>query len=199
MVTISCLSVAPLAAKPASKNQTINPLKSATFYQKAKQELPEDFYVIYRIVDRIARANNIDNTPWRVVVVNEYNINAFATDVNLIALYTGILDQLAGDSSGIACVVGHEMAHHIKRHIALSPVQEAEAREQIRQEAEAEVEAEVKDAKSDVNSNAVGSTLFRTIGLGSVSGILENDSRQRVAKAEQRVQEIVKQKEKELN
>ncbi len=29
-------------------------------YEKAKAELPEDFYVLYRIIDRIARANRLN-------------------------------------------------------------------------------------------------------------------------------------------
>ncbi|MGH2414506.1 MAG: M48 family metalloprotease, partial [Microcystaceae cyanobacterium] len=108
----------PTEAKP-QKPQQQAPSQTQDIYQKAKKELPEDWYVIYRVIERIARANGLDNNPWRVVVVPEYTINAFATEVNLIAIYSGIIDQLAGDSSAIACVVGHEMGHHIKRHIAM--------------------------------------------------------------------------------
>ena len=81
-------------------------------YQKAKEELPDDLYALYRIVERIARVNELDEKPWRILIVPEYNINAFATEVNLIAFYNGILDQLAGDASAIACIVAHEMGHH---------------------------------------------------------------------------------------
>ncbi|NEO49964.1 MAG: hypothetical protein F6K55_40115, partial [Moorea sp. SIO4A3] len=40
-----------------------------TAYEKAKAELPQDLYVIYRIVDRIVRTNDIDTRFWRVRIV----------------------------------------------------------------------------------------------------------------------------------
>ncbi|MDJ0897746.1 MAG: M48 family metallopeptidase [Xenococcus sp. MO_188.B8] len=183
--------------------------KSPEIYQKAREELPEDVYSTYRIVERIARANRIDNAPWRVVTVPEYQINAFATEANLIALYNGILDQLAGDASALACVIGHEMAHHTERHIALSPAKEAEIRAQIAEEAEAEVTAEAEDAQADATGAAVGSAVIRSGGgfLGGIGGlvgntggaVLENESRQRISRAQERIAEIIALKEQELN
>ena len=52
-------------------------------------------------------ANKLDQKPWRIIIVPEYNINAFATNLNFITLYNGILDQVAGDSSPIACLFCH--------------------------------------------------------------------------------------------
>ena len=142
-------------------------------------------------------------------IVSEYSINAFATEANLIALYTGILDQLAGDASAIACVIGHEMGHHTKRHIALSPVEEQKIREKIQQEAEAEVLAETQDAQEDATGAAVGGSVLRTGGgllggLGRVVGntggaVLERESQNRTNEAQRRIEEITALKEKELN
>ena len=141
--------------------------------------------------------------------LSEYSINAFATEANLIALYNGILDQLAGDASAIACVIGHEMAHHTERHIALSPAEEQKIRQQIQQEAETEVRAEAKDAQADATTTAVGGSVLRTGGgllggLGSVIGntggsVLENESHNRMNQADQRIEQIVTLKEQELN
>ncbi len=124
-------------------------------------------------------------------------------------MYTGILDQLAGDPSAIACVIGHEMAHHLKRHIALSPSQEADIKKRIQQEAEQEVIAELEDAKSDTTNAAVGESVLRTGGgliggfgsiLGNVGGdVLVNERNRRVQTAEERIKEIVTLKEQELN
>ncbi|BAU67000.1 MAG: hypothetical protein Kow0049_24200 [Stanieria sp.] len=203
----SSLSAILLSNISIVQAQTAN--QANNIYQQAQKDLPEDLYVIYRIVDRLARANGIDDNPWRIVVVDEYNINAFATDVNLLAMYTGILDQLAGDASAIACVVGHEMAHHLKRHIAMSPVQEVEIKKRIQQEAEQEVMAELQDAESDVTNAAVGEAVVRTGGgllggLGNVFGniggnVLANERNQRAKTAEERIKEIVALKEQELN
>ena len=196
------------SVKPQVTEATVDPSKSAEIYKQAKEELSEDWYVIYRIVDRIARANGLDNNPWRLLIVPKYNINAFATEVNLIALYNGILDQLAGDASAIACVVGHEMGHHVKRHIAMGEAEKALIIEQFQKEAEAEVMAEVEDAQSDATATSVGGSVLRTGGgflggIGSVLGntggaVLENESRQRMARAEERIQEITALKTEEL-
>ncbi|CAD5976860.1 Peptidase M48 Ste24p [Planktothrix tepida] len=214
LAILTCLSTlffpTPLLAEslnPESVLMAQNP-SNDEFYKQAKEELSEDVYVIYRVVDRIARANGLDNTPWRVGIVDEYNINAFATEVNLIAIYTGILDQLAGDSSAIACVIGHEMAHHVKRHIALGPAEEAALKERIQKEAEEQVLAEIQDAKSDATGTSVGGAVLQTVGgflggwgrtAGNVgNSALQGASRQRLAQAEERVKEIVQEKTTEL-
>ena len=185
-----------------------NQLNSQDIYQKAREELPEDWYLIYRIVDRIARANGLDNLPWRIVVMPEYNVNAFATGANLIAVYGSMLDMLEGHSSAIACVIGHEMGHHMENHTILGEEEKAQLIAQIQAEAEAEVAQEIADAQANANTNStvgtvirIGGGIFGDIGsiLGGVAGnILENEGRQRVTKAEERLEEIVALKTAEL-
>ncbi|MGB7057285.1 MAG: M48 family metalloprotease, partial [Geitlerinemataceae cyanobacterium] len=94
-------------------------IKELTIYEKAAAELPENYYIMYRIVERMARANNLDDRPWRVSISPEDDINAFATQANLIHFYEGMIHQVAGDVSALACVVGHEMAHHQLQHIPI--------------------------------------------------------------------------------
>lgn len=199
----------PVAAKPAASTQNQNPQPTTeTIYQKAKKELPEDVYVVYRVVDRIARANGIDDHPWRIGVVQEYNINAFATETNLVAVYSGLLDQLGGDASALACVIGHEMGHHTERHLALGPTQELALREQIQKEAEEQVKQEIESANSEATGASVSGAVARGIGsifggwgnvAGNVAGsAADSAAQQRMATAEKRVQEIVAQKTAEL-
>ncbi|HIK51950.1 MAG TPA: M48 family metallopeptidase [Oscillatoriales cyanobacterium M59_W2019_021] len=93
-----------------------------TVYERAEADLPEDYYILYRIVELMARVNDLDDLPWRVAIstVDEESgdcINAFASQANLIYFCKGMLDRLAGDVSAVACVVGHEMAHHQLQHI----------------------------------------------------------------------------------
>ena len=186
---------------PALANQETT---KETLYQKAKRELPEDVYVIYRIVDRLARANGIDDHPWRIGVVQEYHINAFATQANLVALYDGLLDTVGGDTSAIACVVAHEMAHHTKRHLAIGPAEEAALRQKIQEEAETQVKVEIESAQSEAAGASVGGSLARTIGgifggWGSVGGNVagaaaDEAAKQRLASAEERVESIVAKK-----
>lgn len=105
--------------------------RNSAFFQKAQRELSGNYYFLYRIVDRLARANDLDKSPWRIQNIPEYDMNAYATQVNLIAVYTGLLDVLAGDADAMACVIGHEMAHHVERHIPLRQVNAAQAQQRI--------------------------------------------------------------------
>lgn len=198
----------PALAKPA-KNQALQVQSQASdIYKQAKADLPEDWYVIYRVVDRMARANDLDNGTWRVAVVPEYDINAFATENNLIAVYAGLLDQLGGDASAIACVVGHEMGHHVKRHQALSQAQEAALLASIQQEAQQQVNKEIQSANANATGSAVGSGILRAIGglfgglgstIGNLGGLLiEGQSAQNQARAQQKINEIVATKQQEL-
>lgn len=155
-------------------------------YTKAQQDLSNDFYTLYRIVDRIARANDLDTVPWRVQVLKKYDINAFATEVNLIGVYNGLLDQVAGDASALACVVGHEMAHHTERHIALSATARKIRREEISAQIEAEVAKEADSASSTVRTNNI---------LGAVFGVNTSGfSRRTIRKAEERIDQIKKER-----
>lgn len=184
----------PVEAKPAAKGHAV--------YQRAKKELPKDFYALYRIVDRVARANGYESTPWRIVVIPEYDINAFATDANLVAVYDGILDQLGGDSSALACVVSHEMGHHMKHHAAVSQVKKKELIAQIQAETQEEVLGEKRAATQEATAEEVGGEIGRrAIGgtLGNVVGnILGSESRRRHRKSEKRVEQIIEEKTQEL-
>jgi predicted Zn-dependent protease len=194
-------------AKTPKKAKTTQ-AKPTDIYTKAKKELPEDFYAVYRIVDRLSRANGLDDYTWRVVVVPEYNLNAFATDANLIAVYDGIMDRLAGDSSALACVIAHEMSHHVKHHIAMSPSEEKAIRAKIQQEAEAQVMAEIKDAQEDNTNTAMGGAIINSFGglfgggnwvTNNAKSMLQQEGARRTAEAEKRIKEITAQKERELN
>lgn len=117
---------------PEAQQQLDDLDEAGSIYRQAREELPENLYVLYRIVERIARANDIDNHPWRVVMADDTLINAYATEVNLIIVHYGLLDQMAGDVSALACVVGHEMAHHTERHIAIRTSRSADWQEEYK-------------------------------------------------------------------
>lgn len=181
--------------------QTTDTEQPENIYEQAKEELPEDLYALYRIVERIARANQLDEKPWRVMMLQQYDMNAFATDINLIAMYNGILDQLAGDASAIACIVAHEMGHHTKRHIALAPAEKVALIEKIVQETEEEVLAEKESAEADATGLSIGSSAARVFGgrAGRVGGnVLDTARRQRLKEAQEEIDRIVAQKKEEL-
>ncbi|NET54640.1 MAG: M48 family metalloprotease [Symploca sp. SIO2E6] len=186
------------------------PANAEAIFKQAKQELPEDYYALYRIVERIARANKLDYSPWRVYISPEYDVNAFAADVNLVAFYSGLLDRLHGDVDAIACVVGHEMAHHIKNHIAVGSAERERILQQLRAEAIEEVAAEEEDLRNDLEEIGVNDWVAGNAGIllegflgGRQGGLIGNlvgsifggGKERRVKEAVARIDEIYAQKE----
>ena len=133
--TVAIASICALVFAPTSTLSVLAQSKAntSTPYAVAETELPENIYILYRIVERMARANELNQHPWRVVIAPEYEINAHATEANLIVIYSGLLDQLTGDTSALACVVGHEMAHHAHRHLAIREAEYTKELEKINQ------------------------------------------------------------------
>lgn len=205
-VGLSVLAITTIAAShpfAAGAAEKLHPT-----YQDAKKKLPEDWYLVYRTVDRIARANDLDETPWRIDVVKEYQINAYAGELNLIAVYAGILDQVTDSASAVACIVGHEMAHHVKRHTAVGEAEKAELIQKMRAEATAEVEQEKANARSAREKSNVGSAVARAAGsavpyvgslVGGASGdVIDKQSEERDKASEERIEQIVSEKKARL-
>ena len=76
-----------------------------------------DFYKIYRIAERIIRANNLEYTNWRFAIrktVEDYN--AYSTDTNLVVIQTALYDSIYTSDDALAFVIAHEMAHNLLGH-----------------------------------------------------------------------------------
>ncbi|MBF2016837.1 MAG: M48 family metalloprotease [Rivularia sp. T60_A2020_040] len=192
IITCVCLLLSTTTKTEAiSENNSI--------YQNAKIQLPPDFYALYRIVDRISRANEYDTHPWQIVRVAKYDSQAFSENVNLIPIYSGVLEQLGGDASALACIISHEMAHHQQGHQVVSNVEKIELIAQIREDAEKQVLG--GDRKMSPVS-AVGDFVVRRVVGGAigtvVGGVLNNRSNRRFRQAQQRINTIVEKKTTEL-
>ncbi|NJL45316.1 MAG: M48 family metalloprotease [Leptolyngbyaceae cyanobacterium SM2_3_12] len=172
-----------MAAKPRLEpiSTQLKSTNNDAFYNQAQADLEEDYYILYRIVERLARANGLDQHPWRVRLSPEYEVNAFASELNTLTFMSGILDQLHGDNAAIACVVGHEMAHHTKGHIPTRVEVEAQL-DELMAEAEAEAVAEITSAQqqSAINNtvgNILGNVLGSVIG-GSTGAVVEGTTQE---------------------
>ncbi|WP_411869607.1 M48 family metalloprotease [Vulcanococcus limneticus] len=130
------------------------------FFEAAKQALTPDYYILYRIVDKLARANDIASGSWRVKVSEEYALNGFADEANLIVVPRPAMSQLSGDADALACMVGREISHHVRKHNAIGPGEQAAMRKQIQEEATAA-------AQSNENSKRGWG-----MGLGILGGVL---------------------------
>lgn len=60
-------------------------------------------------------SNQISNFKWEFNLVNDKNINAWCMPGGKVVVYSGIL-PVAQDETGLAVVMGHEIAHAIAQH-----------------------------------------------------------------------------------
>jgi predicted Zn-dependent protease len=176
------------------------PTEVKNFYIRAKKELPQEYYTLYRIVDKIARANKLDQLPWRIRTSPVYDINAFASESNLLSIFAGLMDQVAGDHAALACIVGHEMAHHAKRHIPKKVAYQAVTTGL----ANKELEQAQKEGESQKRSDdAIKNILNRFIGINIIMpGRGETPEQIRVRKEKELVaknQEYIRQQEFEAD
>lgn len=149
--------------------------RESQVYQKATQELDKQMYQFYRIVERIARANRLDDYSWRIVINRDgkYDFNAATSDCNLIVLESGIADTFSGDISALAFVISHEMAHQMQEHIAEKSSKYSQITQDINklEKKMNEVESFAKQAEDQVeyNNRAMMSESTGFIGLITLS------------------------------
>jgi beta-barrel assembly-enhancing protease len=81
---------------------------------------------------------------YRIRVVDDPAVNAFSLPGGYVYLYRGLIDKLGTDDDALACVIGHEAAHVVKRH-------------SVRQMSDAQGKGLLVDLAAILtNSNAVG-------------------------------------------
>lgn len=86
---------------------------------RKKASAPEsvDYYKMYRIAERLIRANNLDYVNWRIAIrKTEEDVNAASTSGNFIYINTALYDSLYPNEDALAFVLAHEMAHLILGH-----------------------------------------------------------------------------------
>src|SRR5437763_13779862 len=82
-------------------------------YQDARLEA-----LITQTVDKLVAASERPNLRYKVTILNSPAINAFALPNGQLYVTRGLL-ALANDTSELASVLAHEMAHVIARHAAI--------------------------------------------------------------------------------
>lgn len=72
--------------------------------------------MIHRVGERIAKAAHKPEYHWEFAVIqDDRTINAFALPGGKVAVFTGLL-KYTKDETGLATVMGHEVAHALQRH-----------------------------------------------------------------------------------
>ena len=86
-------------------------------YSGIKKQLNNDQYSVYRIFEKILRANNLEYQNWRIGIKRTAtNINASAGSANLILINSALYDSLYNDKDALAFVISHETAHFLLNH-----------------------------------------------------------------------------------
>ncbi len=112
-------------------------------YAKNKAKLTSEQYKIYRIAEKIIRANNLDYQNWRIGFnISAEDVNATASAGNLISLYSSLYDSFNENDDALAFIISHELGHFLLGHHQLS----AEKYYKIRQ-------LEVQSATLRANAN----------------------------------------------
>lgn len=75
-----------------------------------------DFYIVYRVAERLIRANGLDYVNWRIAVRKSLDFNAFSGQASYIIVNTGLYDALYTSEDALAFVMAHEMSHLILGH-----------------------------------------------------------------------------------
>jgi predicted Zn-dependent protease len=57
------------------------------------------------------------DVSFRVRVIDSPEVNAFSIPGGYVYLYRGLLDKLGSDDDAVACIIGHESAHVVRRHV----------------------------------------------------------------------------------
>jgi predicted Zn-dependent protease len=129
-------SIAPTALAPVARPDTpkVDPREVAIAEREHPKILasfggtyedPEAELAIARAVGRLVAASDEPWRSYRVTLLNSPAVNAFALPGGYVYVTRGLL-ALANDTSEVAAVVAHEMAHVTARH-AFSRAERAEA------------------------------------------------------------------------
>lgn len=98
-------------------------IAAAPDLQRQNRSREEQIAMLRRVSQRVVDANGpmceryLDRgCAFRVGLATTDDINAFATDTNVVGVTSGMLDAVRNDAE-LAAVVAHEFSHHLAQHI----------------------------------------------------------------------------------
>jgi predicted Zn-dependent protease len=135
-------------------------------FNQLKQQKPyitsgKDAEMVRKVGKRIARVAPVANAEWEFVLFKDDSPNAFALPGGKVGVNTGIL-KITRDESGLATVMGHEVAHVVARHGA----------ERASQTMGLQILGAIADAALAQNAPGARQGLMQAYGLGAQVGVL---------------------------
>lgn len=119
-------------------------------------------------------ADEVKNYAWEFHLVKSDQVNAFCMPGGKIVIYEGIL-PVTKDETGLAVVMGHEVAHAVAKH----------ANERMSQQMAAEYGTALAGVALSKSSATVQQAAGAALGLGTEYGILLPYSRKQELEADQ--------------
>ena len=90
-------------------------------YKNYRKLTDENYFKLYRILERILRANNLYYQNWRIIIKPDVdNINAYSGSANLIVINSSLYDSLYNNNDALAFVIAHELSHILLGHHLIS-------------------------------------------------------------------------------
>lgn len=84
---------------------------------KIKNSKDVDYFNVYKISEKLIRANNLDYVNWRIAIRKTPDkVNAASLNGNFVYINTALYDSLNDSEDALAFVLAHEMAHQILGH-----------------------------------------------------------------------------------
>ena len=60
------------------------------------------------------------DVSFRIRIIDSPEVNAFSIPGGYVYVYRGLLDKIGSDDDALACIIGHESAHVVRRHVVKS-------------------------------------------------------------------------------
>ncbi len=182
LVLLSACSTVPITGRSqlllmSSKEEMALGL---TEFDKLKQNTPvsKDATwnpILQRVGQRIAGAakKDLPDAQWEFILFESKEVNAFCLPGGKVGVYTGILG-IAKDESGLATIVGHEVAHAVARHGA----------ERMSQALLVQAGGSLLDAAAQNKTEVTRKALAAAYGLGAQIGVQLPHSRRQELEAD---------------
>ncbi len=130
--TLEQQGIAPESAAPAAAPKALGDTPEVAERKKlialygGEYQWPKAQNYLNEVLVKLAKASDTPTQPYRVTILNSSVINAFALPSGDLFVTRGLL-ALANDTSEVAAVMAHEIAHVTERHAFLRAEQEKTA------------------------------------------------------------------------